>query len=76
MTKANDPDDWSQSPEYRRRYFALKERACNTEERDEALKELRDMRIYEADYEFNPEVYRTDALIPKGGILKAIRDAS
>lgn len=76
MSGDADSDLWSQSPEYRRRYFALKERACNIEERDEALKEIRNMRIHDADYEFSSEVYLSDAVIPKGGILQAIRDVS
>lgn len=65
-----------QSIQLRRKYHALKERACNLDERDQALKEMRDLLIYEARYEFDPETFMTDRLIPKGGILKAIQDCT
>lgn len=77
MTDHEDSQLKDQSIQYRRKYFALRNRACESiEDRDEILKEMQDMRIHEANYDFDPETYRTDALIPKGGILQAIRDAS
>jgi len=62
------------SPRLRRKYFALKEKSFNIETRDEALEEIRELFIHEAGYEFDPETFMADRLIPKGQILKAIRD--
>ena len=60
----------------RRRYFQLRVDACDLSVRDEKFSEIHNLFTREAQYEFDPETFMTDRLIPKGGILKAIQDCT
>ena len=58
----------------RRKYFALRKKAGEIENRDFAFKQMRDVIIYQASYDFEPETFMTDRKIPKGQILQKLRE--
>lgn len=64
------------SSSVRLRHCQLRKRAGDLSVRDESFQAIHDLLVHGTEYEFNPEVYLSDAAIPKGGILQAIRDVS
>lgn len=61
------------SSELRRKCAYYKYLAGDLDKRDWAFKKIRDIIVYESQYDFNPDIHEIDARIPKGGILDAIR---
>lgn len=66
---------WKISHNLRCRYHSLRDEACDIEKRNERLSEIRDLFIFDADYDFDPARFLTDAKIPKGQILQKLREA-
>jgi hypothetical protein len=61
---------------FRSKYSRLRREAGEMSVRDKRFDQIRELFIHDVDYEFDTEKYQVDARIPKGGILKAIRDVS
>lgn len=75
MSKDLEHDPIYLSSELRRKYAYYRYLAGDLDKRDWVFKKMRDIIVYESQYNFNPDIYEIDAKIPKGGILDAIRDA-
>lgn len=66
---------WNISYKLRRRYHSLRNEACDIQKRDESFSEIRNLFIFDADYDFEPAQFLADAKIPKGQILQKLREA-
>lgn len=75
MSKDLEHDPIYLSSELRRKYAYYRYLASDLDKRDWAFKKMRDIVVYESQYDFNPDIHEIDAKIPKGRILDAIRDA-
>lgn len=62
------------SDSIRHKYFQLRTDAGDLSVRDKNFRAIHDLLIHNTGYEFDPKTYLSDAVIPKGGILQAIRD--
>jgi predicted glycosyltransferase len=63
------------SQDAKEKYAYYQRLAGDIEQRDFALKKMREIIIHDTSYAFNPDIYEVDRKIPKGGILDAIRDS-
>ncbi|MFZ9326498.1 MAG: hypothetical protein ACO24H_03425 [Polynucleobacter sp.] len=69
-------DLFAGSHSLRAKYFALRKKAGEIENRDFAFKQMRDVIIYQARYDFDPETFMADRKIAKGQILQKLRENS
>jgi hypothetical protein len=71
----NENEIWRISYKLRRRYHSLRDEACDIQKRSESLSQIRELFIFDIDYDFDPAQFLTDAKIPKGQILQKLREA-